>query len=47
MHIYHVSYITPRDQLADTFQRLGAHIGSTFVEGGIHPLFGTRNFNFH
>ena len=44
MHIDHVSYITPRDQLADTFQRLGAHLGSTFVGVGIHPRFGTRNF---
>ena len=35
---------TPRDQLADTFQRLGARLGSTFVDGGIHPRFGTRNF---
>jgi hypothetical protein len=44
MHIDHVSYITPRDQLADTFQRLGVRLGSTFVDGGIHPRFGTRNF---
>ena len=44
MLIDHVSYITPRDQLADTFQCLGAHLGSTFVGVGIHPRFGTRNF---
>ena len=44
MRINHASSITPRDQLADTFQRLGARIGSTFVDGGIHPRFGTRNF---
>jgi hypothetical protein len=44
MHIDHVSYITPHDQLADTFQRLGARLGSTFVDGGIHQYFGTRNF---
>ena len=44
MRINHASSITPRDQLADTFQRLGARLGSTFVDGGIHPRFGTRNF---
>ena len=44
MHIDQVSYITPRNQLADTFQRLGVRLGSTFVDGGIHPRFGTRNF---
>jgi hypothetical protein len=44
MHIDHVSYITPHDQLADTFQRLGARLGSTFVDGGIHQYFGTRSF---
>ena len=44
MRIDHVSYITPRDQLADTFQHLGARFGYTFVDGGIHPRFGTRNF---
>ena len=44
MHIDHVSYITPHDQLADTFHRLGARLGSTFVDGGIHQRFGTRNF---
>ena len=40
----YVIYIDPCDQLADTFQRLGAQIGSTFSDGGIHPRFGTRNF---
>ena len=44
MRINHASSITPRDQIADTFQRLGARLGSTFVDGGIHPPFGTRNF---
>jgi hypothetical protein len=36
--------VTSHDQLADTVQRLGARLGSTFVDGGIHPRFGTRNF---
>jgi hypothetical protein len=25
-------------------QRLGSRLGTTFVDGGIHPRFGTRNF---
>jgi hypothetical protein len=37
----HVSYITSHDQLANTVQRLGARLASTFVDGGIHPHFGT------
>jgi hypothetical protein len=36
--------VTSHDQLADTVQRLGSRLGSTFVDGGIHPRFGTRNF---
>lgn len=44
MRLDHISYVTPHDQLADTVQRLGARLGSTFVDGGIHPRFGTRNF---
>jgi Glyoxalase-like domain len=44
MRLDHVSYVTSHDQLADTVQRLGALLGSTFVDGGVHPRFGTRNF---
>ncbi len=44
MRLDHVSYVTSHDQLADTVQRLGSRIGSPFVDGGIHPRFGTRNF---
>ncbi len=44
MRLDHLSYATSHDQLADTVQRLGSRIGSTFVDGGIHPRFGTRNF---
>ena len=44
MRLDHVSYVTSHDQLADTVQRLGSRLGSTFVDGGIHPSFGTRNF---
>lgn len=44
MRLDHVSYVTSHAQLADTVQRLGSQLGSTFVDGGIHPRFGTRNF---
>jgi len=44
MRLDHVSYVTSHDQLADTVQRLGSRLGCTFVDGGIHPRFGTRNF---
>jgi hypothetical protein len=44
MRLDHVSYVTSHDQLADTVQRLGSRLGSAFVDGGIHPRFGTRNF---
>ena len=44
MRLDHLSYVTSHDQLADTVQRLGSRLGSTFVDGGVHPRFGTRNF---
>lgn len=44
MRLDHVSYVTSHNQLADTVQRLGSRLGSTFVDGGMHPRFGTRNF---
>ena len=44
MHLDHVSYVTSHEQIADTVQRLGSRMGTTFVDGGIHPRFGTRNF---
>ncbi len=44
MRLDHVSYVTSHDQLADTVQRLGSRLSTTFVDGGIHPRFGTRNF---
>ena len=44
MRLDHISYVTSHAQLADTVQRLGSRLGSTFVDGGIHPRFGTRNF---
>ena len=44
MRLDHISYVTSHEQLADTVQRLGSRLGTTFVDGGIHPRFGTRNF---
>ncbi len=44
MRLDHVSYVTSHAQLADTVQRIGSRLGSTFVDGGVHPRFGTRNF---
>ena len=40
----HLSYATSHDHLVDVVQRLGYQIGSPFIDGGIHPRFGTRNF---
>jgi hypothetical protein len=39
-----VLFSTFHNQLADTVQRLGSRLGSTFVVVGIQPRFGTRNF---
>ena len=44
MRLDHISYVTSHDQLSDTVQRLGSRLSGTFVDGGVHPRFGTRNF---
>jgi hypothetical protein len=44
MRLDHISYVTSHEQLSDTVQRIGSRLGGTFVDGGIHPRFGTRNF---
>jgi len=44
MRLDHVSYVASPDHLADVAQRLGAALGAGFVDGGLHPRFGTRNF---
>ena len=46
MRLDHISYVTSRNQLADTVQHLGTRFGSTFVDDGIHPRFGKHNFTF-
>ncbi|MEY4323490.1 MAG: hypothetical protein RL410_1271 [Actinomycetota bacterium] len=44
MRLDHVSYAVSHNELADTVQRLGASLGASFIDGGRHPRFGTRNF---
>jgi hypothetical protein len=44
MRLDHVSYAAGPEGLAACAQRLGAHLGAGFTDGGIHPSFGTRNF---
>ncbi len=43
MRLDHVSYAAGPDGLAGTARRLGDLLGESFVDGGIHPRFGTRN----
>jgi hypothetical protein len=44
MRLDHVSYVAPHDQISDVVNRIGSQIRTAFVDGGIHPKFGTRNF---
>ena len=44
MEIEHVSNVTSHDQISDVINRIGLLIGSPFIDGGMHPRFGTRNF---
>ena len=43
MRLDHVSFAAGPDGLASTAQRIGGLLGTDFVDGGIHPRFGTRN----
>jgi hypothetical protein len=43
MRLDHLSYAAGPDGLTSTARRLGALLGQPFVDGGIHPRFGTRN----
>ena len=43
MRLDHLSYAAGPDGLAGTTARLGELLGGTFVDGGVHPRFGTRN----
>jgi hypothetical protein len=40
----HLAYAAGPEGLASTVQRLGAALGASFMDGGLHPRFGTRNF---
>jgi len=44
MRLDHVSYVASHVQISDVVNRIGSQIGTAFVDGGIHPKFGTRNF---
>jgi hypothetical protein len=44
MRLDHISYACTTTELADVIQRIGGDLGATFVDGGRHPSFGTRNF---
>lgn len=44
MRLDHISYACTTAELADVVQRIGSDLGATFVDGGRHPSFGTRNF---
>jgi hypothetical protein len=44
VHLDHISYVASHDHLIDEVQRIGSRLGAGFMDGGIHPRFGTRNF---
>ncbi len=44
MRLDHISYACTTSEIADVIQRIGSDLGATFVDGGRHPSFGTRNF---
>ncbi|GAB2771643.1 hypothetical protein GCM10027020_25960 [Nocardioides salsibiostraticola] len=43
MRLDHLSFAAGPDGLANTAERIGALLGCSFVDGGVHPRFGTRN----
>ncbi len=43
MRLDHVSYAAGPDGLRATAARLGDLLGTSFLDGGVHPRFGTRN----
>jgi hypothetical protein len=44
MRLDHISYACTTSEIADVIQRIGGDLGATFLDGGRHPSFGTRNF---
>lgn len=43
MHLDHVSFAVGPNGLAGTTADLGRLLGASFLDGGVHPRFGTRN----
>jgi hypothetical protein len=43
MRLDHISYAAGPDGLAGTAERIGNLLGRDFLDGGVHPRFGTRN----
>lgn len=43
MRLDHLSYAVGPDGIAGTTQRLTELLGEKFIDGGVHPRFGTRN----
>lgn len=43
MRLDHLSYAAGPDGLDSTTRRLSSLLGEDFVDGGVHPRFGTRN----
>ena len=43
MRLDHLSYAAGPDGLAGTARRIGEQLGTAFIDGGVHPRFGTRN----
>ena len=43
MRLDHLSYAAGPDGLAATAARIGGLLGCEFLDGGVHPRFGTRN----
>ncbi len=43
MHLDHLSFAAGPDGLGGTTERLSELLGESFVDGGVHPRFGTRN----
>ncbi|MCL2781722.1 MAG: VOC family protein [Actinomycetia bacterium] len=44
MRLDHLSYAAGPEGLGACVQRIGSRLGAAFVDGGLHPVFGTRNF---
>ena len=43
MRVDHVSYAAEHDGLVPTAERLAKQLGVPYVNGGVHPRFGTKN----